>query len=80
MYEKREAIDTIELLKLFARHQGISVQQFHPKMSSAIPVTDAPMPQSDNMAVVPATSGTATDAVTINTDVRNAIDKLSPNI
>lgn len=78
MYEKREAIDTIELLKLFARHQGISVEQFHPRISSMVPVTDAPMPQSDDMAVVPATSSAA--AVTINTDVRNAIDKLSPNI
>lgn len=41
MHEKREAVDAIELLKLFAKHRGISIDVEHHHGTSTITTTPA---------------------------------------
>lgn len=46
MHEKREAVDAIELLKLFAKHRGISIDVQHHHGTSTI--TTSPATYDDN--------------------------------
>lgn len=46
LHEKREAVDAIELLKLFAKHRGISIDVQHQHGTSTI--TTSPATYDDN--------------------------------
>lgn len=46
LHEKREAVDAIELLKLFAKHRGISIDVQHHNLTSTI--TTQPATYDDN--------------------------------
>lgn len=68
MHEKREALDAIELLKLFAKHRGISIDVQHHHGTSTI--TTAPATYEDNQS-----------KSTNETNAKDSLDgKMSENI
>lgn len=87
MHEKREALDAIELLKLFAKHKGISIEiasdantpdQFQTTITTDKPSSDGLPTNSDRHSNSITMKSNETESMKSTTKAENCIIQVQP--